>query len=83
MYTITKADPSNLEYVGRSVGNKQEILASPSKVDFVCFSQGDIGFVRGFYLGDSVDFQPLDYFQNEVGFTSMFYKTRNGAWQEL
>jgi hypothetical protein len=94
-YVITKADPSNQEYVGRSVGNKQEILDSIHKVEFICLSQGDTGFVRGFYLDCSetshiltpnqyISFEPLDYFQDELGFTSMFYLSPiTGKWHEL
>ena len=88
MYTITKADPSNQNFVGKSIGDKQTILNSRNKVEFICFSQGDTGFVRGFYLDPSakqreIDFEPLDYFQDAVGFTSMFYKLVAENWTEL
>lgn len=90
-YTITKTDPSNKEYIGKSAGkiSKADILAAPDKVEFICLDIGTEGFVRGFYLADdtNIDFEPLDHFQDDLGFTSLFYKEgtigTKDIWTEL
>ena len=87
-WVITKADPSNQEFIGVSGGtlDKDSVLENPGSQEFIMLCQGVEGFVRGFALLDSncEGFEPLDdYGSPNFGFSSIFYRAISGKFNEL